>query len=294
VTGPSGGTGTATVSEPATPARRCPRARVADASRADYDRAVKPMRDNATGLGSRRALGPCAAARNHQPGEGTMAVILGGFAASNYFNKVKLALLEKQIPFTEELAMPSQDPAFIDVSPRGKVPFLRIGSSTLCESQVIVEYLEDAYPAIPLYPADPLERARCRELIQILELHVELVARRLYPAALFGLPMQDNLKDQVASELTLGIAALKRRVRFAPFIAGERLTYADVAAAFHLPLAGLAIRKTYNEDRLADIPGIPDYLAMMYARPHVAAVDAKRRENTPQFIAAIRKRYGLA
>ena len=223
-----------------------------------------------------------------------MAITLCGFATSNYFNKVKLVLLEKEIPFAEELAMPSQDPAFLDVSPRGKVPAIKVDGGTLCESQVIVEYLEDAYPAIPLYPADPLERARCRELIQILELHVELVARRLYAPALFGLPMPDGLKDQVAADLKLGIAALKRRVRFAPFIAGDRFTCADAAAAFHLPLAALAIRTVYGEDQLAEIPGIPDYLAMMYARPHVAALEATRRVEAPQFIAAVRKRYGLA
>jgi glutathione S-transferase len=223
-----------------------------------------------------------------------MSIVLCGFAASNYYNKVKLALLEKQVPFTEETVFPSQDPAYLDVSPRGKVPAVRIGERTLCESQVIVEYLEDAYPAIPLYPADPLERASCRELIQILELHVELVARRLYPAALFGLPLDPKLKDQVADDLKLGVAALKRRARFAPFIAGESLTCADVAAAFHLPLVALATRTIYGDDRLADIAGIPDYLAMMYARPHVAAVEAIRREQVPQFIAAVRKRYAPA
>lgn len=223
-----------------------------------------------------------------------MSIILCGFAASNYYNKVKLALLEKAIPFTEELAIPSQQPAFVEDSPRGKVPFVRIGAATVCESQAIVEYLEDAYPAIPLYPVDPLQRARCRELIQILELHVELIARRLYPAALFGLPLDDKLKDQAAEELESGITALKQRVRFAPFIAGDHFTYADCAAAFHLPLIALALRKIYGDDRLAGIPGIPEYLALMYARPHVAAVEAKRQEFAPQFIAAVRKRYGLA
>jgi glutathione S-transferase len=223
-----------------------------------------------------------------------MPITLCGFASSNYFNKVKLALLEKQVPFSEELVMPSQDAAFLDASPRGKVPFVRIGDSSLCESQAIVEYLEDAWPAIPLYPTDPLERARCRELMQILELHVELVARRLYPSALFGLPLSEGLKDLVAGDLKLGIAALKRRVRFAPFIAGDRLSHCDVAAVFHLPLAALAIKLTYGEDRLADIPGIPDYLAMMHARPHVAEVEARRDEHVPHFIAAVRKRYGLA
>jgi glutathione S-transferase len=223
-----------------------------------------------------------------------MSLTLGGFAASNYYAKAKLALLEKEIPFTEELAWPSQDAAFLDVSPRGKVPFLRVGGASLCESQVICEYLEDAFPARPLYPADALERGRCRELIQILELHVELVARRLYPSALFGLPLQDQMKDQVAADLKLGIAALGRRLRFSPYIAGERMTYADVAAVFHFPLASTAIRKTYGEDWFSAYPGLGDYLAMMNTRPHVAAVEAARREAAPAFIAAVRKRFGLS
>ena len=39
---------------------------------------------------------------------------LCGFPISNYYNKVKLALLEKGIPFTEEPAFPSQDAAFLE------------------------------------------------------------------------------------------------------------------------------------------------------------------------------------
>ena len=223
-----------------------------------------------------------------------MTIVLGGFAASNYYNKVKLALLEKAIPFTEEYAFPSQDPAFLEASPRGKVPYVRIGEAALAESQPIVEYLEDAYPAVPLYPADPLARAQCRELIQILELHVELVARRLYPAVLFGLPLADNIKDQVAADLKQGLRALKRRVRFAPYFAGDRLSYADCAAVFHLPIAALACRTIYGEDWLTEIPGIPAYVATMHARPHVATVEAARQQATPAFIAAVKKKFGLA
>jgi len=223
-----------------------------------------------------------------------MSITLCGFAASNYYNKAKLALLEKGIPFAEELVFPSADPAFLDTSPRGKIPLLRVGNQTLCESQAIVEYLEDAYPAVALYPADPLERARCREMIQILELHVELVARRVYPNALFGVPLAENMKTQVAEDLKLGIAALQRRVRFSPFIAGDRFTLADVAAAFHLPLVALATKNTWGEDWLANFPGLRGYLEMLFARPHVAAVEKGRREGMPPFIAAIKKKYGLA
>jgi len=67
-----------------------------------------------------------------------MSITLCGFATSNYFNKVKLALLEKQIPFTEELAIPSQDAGFLEVSAR--LPFgrytTRTGSLTFRVSRI--------------------------------------------------------------------------------------------------------------------------------------------------------------
>ena len=71
---------------------------------------------------------------------------LCGFASSNYYNKVKLALLEKGIEF-EEVFIPSIELAdAYDCSPMGKVPYLATEHGTLCESQVIVDYLEAAYP----------------------------------------------------------------------------------------------------------------------------------------------------
>lgn len=65
---------------------------------------------------------------------------LCGFAASNYYNKVKLALLEKGVPFTEALVWVGQtDPA---CSPLGKVPYILTPEGALCESGVIMEYIE--------------------------------------------------------------------------------------------------------------------------------------------------------
>ena len=101
---------------------------------------------------------------------------LCGFAVSNYYNKVKLSLLEKGIPFEEELVYPSQKEEFRKDSPMGKVPFLRTEHGVLTESQVLTEYIEDLYPEPALYPKDAFERARIRELIEHIELHLELPA----------------------------------------------------------------------------------------------------------------------
>ena len=91
---------------------------------------------------------------------------LCGFTASNYHNKVKFALLEKNIPFEEVIVWPSKEAEHLARSPMGKLPFIDIDGQTITESQVIIDYLEDAYPTTPLYPRDPIAKAHVRELIQ--------------------------------------------------------------------------------------------------------------------------------
>ena len=58
---------------------------------------------------------------------------LCGFALSNYYNKVKFALLEKGVPFTEELTKvgPWAVPGLMERTPFGKVPFIEAAQGTL-------------------------------------------------------------------------------------------------------------------------------------------------------------------
>ncbi|MBL8376984.1 MAG: glutathione S-transferase family protein [Burkholderiales bacterium] len=210
---------------------------------------------------------------------------LCGFAVSNYYNKVKIALIEKDIPFTEELVWTSQKPEMLARSPMGKVPFLETGHGTLSESSVINEYLEEAYPAKPLFPADPWQRAKVRELVNLLDMHLELNARRLYPQAFFGGSISDETRDAVKGELEKGVRALQALARFSPFIAGDQLTYADCSAFVHLPLVSAATKKIYGADMLEAIPQVKAYLAMMKARPHLEKVEADRKANLAEMAA---------
>jgi ABC-type branched-subunit amino acid transport system ATPase component len=82
-------------------------------------------------------------------------ITLCGFSLSNYYNKVKMVLLEKGIPFAEERVMTkSTDEAVLAATPLGKIPFIRTPHGALCESQVIVDYLEAMSPQNPLLPYD--------------------------------------------------------------------------------------------------------------------------------------------
>jgi len=204
---------------------------------------------------------------------------LCGFPISNYYNKVRVALLEKGVAHEADAGCrPSQDEAFLARSPIGKVPFLELdGGRRLSESQVICDYLEEAYPQKPLYPRDPFERAKVRELDVYLELHVELVVRRLYPSVFFGKPPDEDVKSAVEKGLAKGLRALKVLAKFDPYIAGKELTYADCAAFVHLPLVSLATKIAYGRDFLADLPQVKDYMKMLKARPAFAQVDEERK-----------------
>ena len=79
---------------------------------------------------------------------------LHGFAVSNYYNMVKLALLEKGLPFEEVLFVPNQTPQALAISPRGKVPVLETEHGFLSETTVILDYIEQTQGGKPLLPAD--------------------------------------------------------------------------------------------------------------------------------------------
>ena len=209
-------------------------------------------------------------------------ITLHGFAVSNYYNKVKLVLLEKSAPFTEAVAHPmSMTPADLAASPLGKIPFITTAQGALCESQAIVDYLEASYPTPALLPADPFAAAKVRELVTYIDLHVELVARQLYAQAFFGGTVSEGVQARVRTQLEKNIAALKSLIKFAPYAAGDTFTQADCAAFASLPLVGMACKAIYGEDLL--IAGGIDYkpyLQMISERPSAQKVLADRKAAT--------------
>ena len=179
-------------------------------------------------------------------------IVLCGFPLSNYYNKVKMALLEKGVDFTEErVGTGSKDEAIRAASPLGKVPFIKTPQGALCESQVIVDWLEAAYPQPALVPSDPYGAAKVRELATFIDLHLELVARELYAQAFFGGTVSENTQERVRKQLDKNIAGFKRLARFSPYVAGDTFTLADCSAWVSLPLVALATKSVLGEDLLA-------------------------------------------
>ena len=205
---------------------------------------------------------------------------LHGFAISNYYNKVKFALLEKGVPFEEVHAgTQSTDPAEKAASPLGKIPFLTTGQGTLCESQVILEYLEALQPTPALLPADPFAAAKVRELVTFLDWHLEITTRQLYPAAFFGAaPLSESSAARIRREVEQKIAGFRKLAKFSPYVAGDTFTMADCCAFANLPLVGMATKAVYGEDLLANA-GIDykGYLKLIGERPAAQQVVADRK-----------------
>ncbi|MBS0437519.1 MAG: glutathione S-transferase family protein [Proteobacteria bacterium] len=206
-------------------------------------------------------------------------ITLCGMCLSNYYNKVKMALLEKGIPFAEEFVRTgSKEEAVLSCSPLAKVPFIRTAQGSLCESQAIVDYLEALQPEPRLLPADPWAAAKVRELTTFVDLHLELAARELYGKAFFGGEISEANAERVRKLLTKNIAAFKRLAKFSPYVAGDSFTQADCAAFVSLPLVGLASRIVLGEDLLA-AAGVDwkAYVKVVGERPSAQRINADRK-----------------
>ncbi|MFL8988324.1 glutathione S-transferase [Pseudomonas sp. QLc11A] len=212
---------------------------------------------------------------------------LYGFSVSNYYNMVKLALLEKGLPFEEVPFYGGTAPEALAISPRGKVPVLHVEQGFINETSIILEYLEQNHNGTPLLPSDPFERAQVLALAREIELYIELPARACYAEAFFGMTLPDAIKEKTKAELLLGMAALGRHGKFSPYVAGDSLSVADLYFLFSVPLACGVAHKLFGIDLLAEMPKARALLEFLGGNPNVQRVAADREAAMPAFMAMI-------
>ncbi|MFJ4545442.1 glutathione S-transferase family protein [Pseudomonas sp. 18058] len=212
---------------------------------------------------------------------------LYGFSVSNYYNMVKLALLEKGLPFEEVTFYPTPTPESLAISPRGKVPVLGVDAGFINETAIILEYLEQTQKGTPLLPSDPFERAQVLAIAKEIELYIELPGRACYGEAFFGMTLPDAIKEKTKSELLLGFAALGRHGKFAPYVAGDSLSIADLYFLYSVPLACAVGHKLFGIDLLAEMPQAKALLERLEQNPHVQKIAADKEAAMPAFLAMI-------
>ncbi|VVM67759.1 Glutathione S-transferase [Pseudomonas fluorescens] len=212
---------------------------------------------------------------------------LYGFSVSNYYNMVKLALLEKGLPFEEVPFYAGQTPEALAISPRGKVPVLGVEQGFINETAVILEFIEQSSQATALLPSDPYERAQVLALAKEIELYIELPGRACYAEAFFGMPVHEAIKEKSKAELLLGFASLERHGKFSPYVAGDSLSIADLYFLYSVPLACGVAKKLFDLDLLVQMPAAKALLERLEQNPNVQRIAADREAAMPAFMAMI-------
>ncbi|MEQ8966421.1 MAG: glutathione S-transferase family protein [Azospirillaceae bacterium] len=165
---------------------------------------------------------------------------------------VRLALAEKRLPFEAKVERVwERRNEFLAMNPAGEVPVLiEPDGTSLTEAWVILEYLEEAYPDEPLLGEGLLERAETRRLVVWFERKFarevtdNLVGEKVMTRLLRrGQPSSEAIragKKAIHYHMDyLSFLAEQRR-----FLAGDRFSLADIAAAAHLSVV----------DYLGDVP----------------------------------------
>lgn len=155
---------------------------------------------------------------------------------SPYGQKVKIALLEKGIEF--EAVMPdaigsgATAGGFASASPRGEVPALVDDDTTVFDSTIILEYIEERWPEPALLPAGPAARARARMLEDVMDTHYEAINWGLSEIVHFGRAegaLAERMLARAAEQLHAWFAWLTAQLGDAQWFNGERFGWADLS-----------------------------------------------------------------
>ena len=161
---------------------------------------------------------------------------------SPYSRKVRLVLAEKRLPFELRVEKVWERRAeYLELNPAGTVPTLiEDNGLVIADSSVICEYLEEAYPDIPLLGRTLAERVEVRRLVAWFDgKFAHEVSRNLLGEKLMKRLAGRGNPD--AAALRMGYVGLRHHLQYLgwlaetrKWIAGATITLADFTAAAHL------------------------------------------------------------
>jgi glutathione S-transferase len=182
-------------------------------------------------------------------------ITLYNAARCPYAARARIVLAEKGLEFdVVEIDLSDRPDWLYEKNPTGRVPVIEEDDWVLPESAVIMEYLEERYPAPALLPPDPADRAAVRLLIfRDDDLTGPYYALRRE---------EDGAEERFDAVLARFDSALAER----PYLGGAEYGLADIA---YVPWF-LRARDMLGVD-LDRFPSIADWLARLEARPAIAA-----------------------
>lgn len=209
-------------------------------------------------------------------------ITLISHALCPYVQRIAISLTEKGVAHDRITVDLANKPAwFLEISPLGRTPVLKVGEAALFESAAILEFLEETQPR-PLHPEDLVERARHRAWIGFGSECLSDIAG-FYSAADTG-----ALGSKVAA-LRARFGLIEGHLGAGPWFAGEQFSLVDAVFA---PV--FRYFDTFN--RIGDfgvfdgLARVPAWRVTLVARPSVQA--AVGPDYDDRLVAFLRRRGG--
>jgi glutathione S-transferase len=187
---------------------------------------------------------------------------------STYARRVRLALLEKNIPFEaveiDMAARQHKSPEYLALNPYGRVPTIDDDGFILYESNAILMYLEATRPTPSLVPADAQGRALVDMHLRLCDLQLGRYAgtiifpKRFLPEARWDKPAMAAAKAEIEKHL----AILEPQLAGRDWLVGDRFTLADLSYIPFVDFLGLM--------EIDPPPAVAAWVRRLLARPHVA------------------------
>ncbi|MDP3032622.1 MAG: glutathione S-transferase N-terminal domain-containing protein [Rhodocyclaceae bacterium] len=156
--------------------------------------------------------------------------LLGTFT-SPYVRKTRIVLAEKKIDCEFVLNSPWVEGSSVSQhNPLGKIPVLIFDdNSTLFDSRVIVEYLDNLAPNNRLIPAPGRERIQVRRWEALADGICDAAAAAFLEGKREGAQKSQSWIDRQHGKIVLGLAASSADLGEQPWCYGNSITLADIA-----------------------------------------------------------------
>lgn len=171
-----------------------------------------------------------------------MSLIVYGAPLSPFVRKVRLCLLEKDLPYQLEIVTPFGQPDWYrEINPLGRIPALRDGDLTLADSSVICQYLEEKHPEqMALYGREPTHRAQIRWLEKYADYELAplctftVFRNRVLKPTMGKSSDEASISAALNDKLPPHFDYLEQQLGNKEYFVGEQLSMADLALACQL------------------------------------------------------------